>query len=339
MRWSLPILVSLCSALLLAAPAAAQGRVEMEIATEGNAGLEAQTWSRILTQLKVDGLTIRTARAGDAVKIETTGGERPVYKVKGRLTATNELVLPGGKFTTRDTAPLARWLEKLRTEGPPGSARPKLPFGLTETELERVQSDFKARVDLATKGMDRADALDKIAAKLKSKLSQAADVPAALAEAGPVAEDLSGLSAGTALACILRPAGLGIAPRGNGKGEVRYEVRPLKAETWPVGLVVEENERELVPALFEKLNAEIKEGTPLSKALAAIGPKVGIPMLYDHNALALADVDPDKTLVSLKPAKYLLIMVVEKTVRQARLNPQLRTDEAGKPFYWITAGR
>jgi hypothetical protein len=339
MRWSLPMLLALCFVLSLASEAAAQARVEMEIATEGNAGLEAQTWNRILTQLKVDGLTIRAARGGDAVKIEASGGQRPVYKVTGRLSATNELVLPGGKFTTRDTASLSRWLEKLRTEGPPGSARAKLPFGLTESELEKVQADFKTRVDFATTGADRAEAMDKVAARLKSKLSQGPDVPALLAEAGPVAENLEGLSAGTALACVLRPAGLGIAPRGNGKGEVRYEVRPLKEETWPVGLIVEENERELVPALFEKLNAEIKEGTPLSKALAAIGPKVGIPILYDHNALALADVDPDKTAVSLKPSKYLLITVLEKTVRQARLNPQLRTDEAGKPFFWITAGR
>ena len=109
------VLMAAVLGLLAGMPAAvsAEGRVELELATEeGFPALEAQRWYRLFTDLNVDGLTIRSARATDKPEVVTAGkGENAVYRVTGILTSRNELLVPGGKFSVRDSSKIAAWLK------------------------------------------------------------------------------------------------------------------------------------------------------------------------------------------------------------------------------------
>src|SRR4051812_29389409 len=80
---------------------AAGARVDMELCTEQGFPLTgAQEWYKLLTALKVEGLQIRGIRETDKAAIESRGTEaNPAYRVTGILTANNQLILPGGKFT------------------------------------------------------------------------------------------------------------------------------------------------------------------------------------------------------------------------------------------------
>ena len=70
------------------------------------------------------------------------------------------------------------------------------------------------------------------------------------------------------------------------------------SDTWPVGTESNKSPRELAPVMMESLNVEI-DGYTLAEAIDAIGPRIKIPIYWDHNALAAAHVDPTAIKVSV----------------------------------------
>ena len=81
--------------------------------------------------------------------------------------------------------------------------------------------------------------------------------------AGKVGVELKSISRGTALAYLLRSAGMGFAPAET-DGKIGYELSPLRddVKTWPVG-VEAEVAREALPGLFEFHNVNVKKRTGL----------------------------------------------------------------------------
>jgi hypothetical protein len=322
---------------MLPSLAYAEGRVELTLATEeGFPALETQQWYRLLTDLNVGGLTIRAARPTDKPELVTQGsGANKVHRITGILTRKNELLLPGGKFTSREGSKIAAWLDRADELGPDGEAAPR-PFDLETEALARVRADLARPVDFATAGQDRARTLERVARGLELTARVEPGTDALLAEAGPITEELQGVSAGTALAYLLRPAGMGFAPR-EGSSGLEYVVFQADArrDRWPVGLPAGERRDELLPKLMDFLNVEIEE-VPVRKVLAALGGRLGTPILLDHVALASQEIDVDQTLVSLPGKRTTYSIALRKLLGQARLKAELRTDEAGKPFFWVT---
>jgi hypothetical protein len=315
-------------------------RVEVELATDGNFPATAQQqWYKLLTELKVDNLRIRKAQPDDKSEITVAGTEKsPVYRVIGRLTGNNELIVPGGRFSSRDREGLSRWLTKLRQEGPERVAtKEKLPFGLLPKEFAEVHADLSHKVAFSTKGLELHQAAAKIAGALQIPLSIDKSASAGLQQAEPVQEELEGLSSGAALAYLLRPAGLVLEPRLDAAKKLQYAIaRPSADRTaWPIGWPADKPAREILPELFEQLNVEIDD-TPLSETLDAIAERLGAPVLYDHYALARRGIDPTKTKIKLAPTKLAYAIILKKALHQADLTGEWRIDETGKPLLWVT---
>ena len=136
-----------------------------------------------------------------------------------------------------------------------------------------------------------------------------------LREAAPVADELKGLSAGTALAMLLRTVGLAMRPekprgepvvvsnhrrrRLSRRGKARSaKPIPRTAKNWPIGWEPDKAPGAIAPSLFESLNAEI-DGYTLEEALAAIRPRLKVPIYVDHAALAAHNIEPAKDQVKL----------------------------------------
>ncbi len=121
-------IVAGCSVPLLAAA----GQIEMVLATSsGFPATSTNDWYRMLVGLGVSELQIRQATVADKPQIETSGSEAdPSYKITGLLTSRNELVLPGGRFSSRDSGGLRAWLDKLRNEGAARAGRPAIGLWL-----------------------------------------------------------------------------------------------------------------------------------------------------------------------------------------------------------------
>lgn len=298
-----------------------------------------QQWYRLLTELKVDNLRIRKAIAGDKAEIKIGGTQTgPVYRVTGILRANGQLVVPGGKFSSRDRGQLAAWLTKLREEGPERvQAGDKLPFGLTPSQFAAVNADLSQKVDFVTKDMEVQKAVARIAGDLHFPLSVERSASPYLQRAEPIRENLKGISCGASLAYVLRSAGLTLEPRLDARKQPAYVIAKGSSgrTPWPVGWPADKPARELLPELFEQLNVEFDD-VLLTDALAALGGRLKTPVLYDRYALARNGIDLEKTVVALPPSRLAYAIILRKVLHQADLKGEWRIDETGAPLLWVT---
>jgi hypothetical protein len=338
-------------ALAAAAAARAAAPIELELATGSGLQITApQEWLQLLTSLGIDDVQIRSARGDDEPKLENRGTEnRPRYHVVGILSAGEELHLPGGTFRTSDRAKLKEYLTRLAAEGAEGTTASHGRFGLTEKQLAVVHADLAQPIDLTTKGLAPRAILNRIQSKLTLRLAPDGDADRILRDAEPVQDEVNGLTVGTGLAMILRNYGLALRPEKSlgeatvyhiGQASVSANGHGTKdggkeADSWPVGTQWDKSPRDLAPVLMEFLNVEI-DGYTLTEAVDAVAPRIKLPIYWDHAALAAAHIDPAAIKVAVPKTRTYYKRVVDRVLAQARLAGQLRTDEAGTPFLYIT---
>lgn len=313
--------------------------IEMELVREKSAPVtSSQEWYKLLTSLKVESLRIRSLQPGDEPGIDVAGAkDRPRYRVRGLITANNVLRVPGGKFGLSDVKALTKWLATLRSEGPDrAQGGDRLPFGMSAASFTEVHEDLAKVVDQETLGLPARDVADAIAGQLKYRLILDQAGKQALKEADPVTEELKGIAAGTALSYVLRSAGLILQPASDKKKGLEYRVVEAAAEgdLWPVGWAREAKEVEILPAFFETRNVEI-EDVPLAEVLAAIQKQLNLPILYDHYALILADVDLSKAQVNFPRKRTNYAVAVGRWLAKSGLKYEVRLDDADRPFLWI----
>ncbi|MCL4206091.1 MAG: hypothetical protein KJ000_26710 [Pirellulaceae bacterium] len=323
--------------------ASAQPRVELELITEeGAPATIAHQWGAALSDLRLGNLRIRAGRPGDRVEIQQRGsGDSATYLVTGALTARSTLRLPGAEFRLGDKAGLSAWIAKLKEGGETRLNEREAAFGMTPTQLVAVHDALKVPVTFATKGQRSFDVLKRISATLR--LSFLADTEARTAMGGddPVLDELQGLSAGTAIAAVLRPLGLVMVPQKQSGGEVRLWITDVRRsqESWPVGWPSTSSPRETLPELFAFAKNVAIQDTPLDVALEAIGQRVKAPLLFDHNSLVRQRIDPATVNVTLDDGRTYYQRIIGRLLNQAGLTSELRVDDAGTPFLWITTLR
>ncbi len=339
----LPILLrSVVVLVLLAAlaPAAwAEGRIEVEIAAQpGLPVTSSQKWYKLLIDLGVEGLRIRSYRQGDQPQITNRGtADRPRYEILGVLTGDDVLVLQGGRFTSRDRVRLKQFFDDLRSEGIAGATEEKQAYGLTRDQLVAVAEDLTPPVAFSTKDVPLGEVVSKASDRLRHAVAVDPAAAARLRAAGAVAQEFQDTSLGTALAIALAGEGLMLQPH-KPRGEdvvLRIAPRDEQSEAWPTGWPPQSPDRELVPRLFEFLDVEIA-GIALPQALGAIEERLQIPFLFDRAALARHQIVPEQVQVSIPAGRTYYKRIVDRMLSQAKLKGELRVDEAGSPFLWIT---
>lgn len=331
---------AIVAAYLAAAPlAAAEPRVELEISTEpGSLGTSAREWTDLLTKAGFSTVRLRGGKAGDSLTVQKRGSDAsPTYFVTGALTADNQLLLLKGRFGLGDRAKIEAWLAKIRESGEEGVTIKPAAFGLLPKQLVAVHEALAVPVAFSTRGKLPRDVAKQIADTLSLKFITDAAGQAALATPEPVADELQGLTAGTALAATLRPLGLVLVPEKTGS-DLRLRISDSQAvkENWPIGWPVKSNPGQTLPGLFKFLDVEVQK-TPLAEALAAVAGRLKTPYLIDHNSVARRSIDLNQK-VDLPKGQTYYNRALERLLIQAKLKYDLRIDEADKPFLWITAG-
>ncbi len=188
----------------------------------------------------------------------------------------------------------------------------------------------------STKGLRPEQAIEKIHAQLKTPLMIDRAIEKAIAADDPVRDEFLGLSAGTALAAIARPAGGVVVPRTGAKGvELAIAAPQTNAEMWPIGWPPEEkDEANVVPILYQFTEVEI-DGVTAEEAIDAIQARLKTPLVWDYNSMVRGRVDLKKT-VKVKAGKTYYRRILDQVLYQAGLKCEVRTDDAGKPLLWIT---
>jgi hypothetical protein len=344
-------------AWIVAVAAQAAPPIELELATERGVQITApREWLQLCTGLGIDNVRIRGAQAGDEPAVDSRGtAQRPRYYVLGIITPRNELRLVGGTFARGDRAGIQDYFDRLGADGAEALTAPHGRFGLTEKELQAVFADLTQPIDFETRGQPPRATLDRLQAQRSHTFALDADAAAALQKATPFVDELNGLTVGTGTALLLRNYGLVLRPEKLRGQPVVYRVAKLDNDNdadglaestlgkeadenptcWPIGWELDAAPVIIAPSLFEQLNAEI-DGYTLAETLSAIGPRLKVPLYLDHAALAASKIDPAAIKVALSRTRTSYNRVLDRVLAQARLGSQLRVDEAGKPFVWIT---
>jgi hypothetical protein len=327
--------------------------IELELVTERGVQITApQEWLQLLATIGIEHVQIRGGGQGGEPKVTNRGTARAAnYQVVGVLTSRGQLRLPGATFTKADRARLKDYFAQLGADGADAVTAPHVRFGLTEKELTAVLADLAQPIDFETKGLTPRAFLDRLQTKLSLKPSLAAEAEQTMRTAAPGVDELKSVAAGTALAITLRNCGLAMRPEKKRGQPVEYHIvvagpgikrdRMLGKMTgpdmqyWPIGWEPEKSPGEMAPSLFQTRSAEI-DGYSLDEALGAIGPLLKIPMYFDRASLKAHQIDPAKIQLKLARTKTTYKRVIDRILSQAHLASELRVDEAGVPFLWIT---
>ncbi len=331
-------LLVLFPAGLLPAIAQASGRVEVELAVEERVAITArQEWLERLARAGVQGFRIRSAHPGDSPNIDRRGtAESPVYAVTGIITSENILVVPGARFRASEVSQFATWLRDLAEQGPPDERPAKGEFGLNAEDFKRLHTDLAPPLGFDTTGRSRADVIRQAARTMATRMVANPALAEPLAK-DVIAEDLSKVSRGTALAYVLRSAGLCLVPS-NDSGQVSLsivEARP-GLKIWPIGWKPEKHAKDIRPEMFRLRNVNVS-GVSVLTALDAIAKRLDLPVLLDHNAVARFGLEPDKTIVQMTPSRLTFLSALRTILGQAGLKSELRLDEGDQPFLWVTS--
>jgi hypothetical protein len=359
-------------ALALTRVAAAAPVIELEIATERGLQITApKEWLQLLTGIGLVNVRIRGASASDEPLVTNRGtANYPRYHVVGILTSREQLHLPGGTFGRGDAKRLKDYFDRLAADGGERLTAPRSMFGLTEKELDAVLADLSQPLGFETKGQSPQSVVDRLQAGFKHKVELDAGVDRILRDASPAVDELSNLSAGTALAILLRSNDLLLRPEKSiGKPVAFRIVRAASEPTspvgqtrgrsgttatpppsansragkpndttrthWPIGWVIDRAPGEAAPSLFDQLNAEI-DGYSLAETLAAVGPRLKVPYYLDHAMLRARGVAASAAQIKVTRARMSYQRLLEQVLAQAGLGCELRADEAGMVFLWIS---
>ncbi len=323
---------------LLSQAALAGDRVELDLAVEERVPITGrQEWLQRLAKAGIQGFRIRSVRSDDMPNVENRGSEdTPNYKVTGIITSDNTLLLPGARFRASQMGQLAAWLRDLSEMGPADDRPAMTTFGLNVKDLERLQADLASPLGFNTQAMSRTDVIRQAAKGMSTPLVADPRFAAPLSK-DMVAEDLSTLSRGTALAYVLRSPGLCLVPSGSaGKVSLSIvEARP-NLQIWPIGWEPEKLGKDIKPEMYELRDVNVS-GVPVTAVLEAIASRLEMPILLDHNAMARYGLVPDQVIAKLPPGRKSYITTLRKVLFQARLKSELRLDDADQPFLWVTS--
>ncbi len=333
--------VSLAVLLLfagLSARAQAALPIALEVAAQADAPFGAmQDWHKVLAEMDLASVRLRGARGAEQPSLKSrqvAGATR--YELLGVLNRKNELVLPGGRFAMGDRTKLKQYFEGLPArEAEAGVERGR--FGLTREQFEAVFRDLSRPVAESTLDGAPRELLSALAKDFDLQVRGDVTMKARLREAPAFRTQLKGFTTGTALAAILRSAGLQFVPKRFGDEPLVLFIEPIDPakESWPIGWAAPGSPRRVAPAMYELRNIEIGNYT-LAAALDVLGPLLGVPLVMDERTLAARAIDPAEIKVKFPRSKTYIRRAVDSILSQGRLAGELRIDEAGKPFYWVT---
>jgi hypothetical protein len=204
--------------------------------------------------------------------------------------------------------------------------------------LDAVKRDLGRVADFATKDRKPDEIVNDLANRLANQVSADTTIAAELGRGEKVPGELKGLACGTVAAAVLRREGLSLVPKQTPRGQAEYHiVRAAKdQDVWPIGWEPERPLTEILPEYFTLRNVKI-DAIPASQLLQVIADRLKLPMLFDEQALVVKKLDPSKVMVNIPEGKLAYGTVLDRAMYQASLKHEVRIDDAGRAFLWITS--
>lgn len=309
--------------------------IDLEVGIEPGTSLTApQEWNRILGKMNLASVRVRSVRPTDQPSIkpnQVATGTR--YQVTALLNSRDQLVFPNHKFSSRDQRKLREFLEQLpvKTEH---SAQPRGRFDLTEQQFRKIHASLSIPVTFSTEGLTAKEMLAQLNSTIAIPIAANPRVKSRLLH--PLKSELQGICSGTALALALRQQGLILIPAQPPGGQLHFQIDDFdpQVDYWPAGWKPEGSLRRAAPSAYEKLELEVSNYT-FQKAITALQPRLQMPILIDHWILNTKKISLEVP-VKMARKKTFLKGALDRLASQARVATEIRVDEQGQPFLWIT---
>lgn len=320
--------------LLLAGTSSTRAAVELSVVAGPRAPFNAlQQWALKLGKLR----SVQVRAGGSSAKNPSVKRNGQTLQIVAVIDGRNQLAVPGARFSMRQTDAIQKWIEQQK-KGDKPKTEAKNRFGLTKAELEQAHGALKAVVSTETKGKSARDAIDAVARGVRLPVRYDGNLRGPLS-ATIMREEWKGFTAGTAIAAAVRPLELVMVPAMNqGRLELRITADSSVPEGWPVGWKSELNSKELVPKYFDSLPIEV-EKTPVAELCTALEARLQTPMQYDWALLDLMEIDPAKKTTSYKSDRATYMRILKTSLFRAGVKHEIRVDERGKPFFWISPSK
>ncbi|MDA7951926.1 MAG: hypothetical protein MPJ24_10620 [Pirellulaceae bacterium] len=317
----------------------AQDRIQIEIAVEKSSLMrEVHQWVQALQK---NGITnVRVTYGKVEVKVTQTGPpENRYYTVYGKLGADGKLHLPGKTFTLSNVSHVKSWASDLRSGGVDEVVGEKGEFGLTKKQLIALYEDLTPDSLVVTDKKRFATVIKELAAEIATPVIVDQTAAKILESEEIYSGQLTGLSRGTALAIALQRCGHLMIPENVG-GKISLRILPKgdQKEFWPAGWPPNQPTQKLFPAILTLLPVQM-ENIPLQQALDAVEERLKVPFIYDLYKLNAMKIDPNKIMVTIPESTITYKSLLDKVLRKAHMYGEVRIDEAGRPFYWISTHR
>ncbi|PQO27140.1 hypothetical protein [Blastopirellula marina] len=333
--------LALLAAVVFTTAASAENRVTLEVITEKGISITAlQSWSKLLQGKGADTVQVRSGHDGEKVGIEEIGsGRTKTFQVKAILSKNETLHMPDGKrFTKRNLGELSAWFNQIKVGGEEELKRAPGKDGMTAAERETLLTKLATKIDFDTKG----EPLDVVLGNIRQAVGlEFRAAPSIIAKAQSVGalDDVKGISGGTAIALLLRPYGMIMVPKREVGGAIHLHVLPISGQedAWPIGHPPQGNLAQVCPVLFQFIEVEINR-KPLEDVLAAILPRLKTPLFRDHYKIAKDDLNLNVE-VRFPKDKTFYKKILDHVLYQAMLTLELKVDEAGTPFLWVTSAK
>jgi hypothetical protein len=316
--------------------------VSVELMMGDNAGaLQAQDWSRVFEQLKVP-VRIRRGLPGDKQGVsEQIVGTLRFVKAIGTLERSGEISFGRRRYSRADAEKLGEWLRELQAYGAQGSPKGQPLWGLSDTQFSELYEALAEPVENEIEGLSLtgAIALMRLPQRYPLRFSSAArqwlETEKSLPE--KVRQQFKEFAKGTALAIVLNNFGLGFRPERTPQGGIELVAEPLgeSGEFWRAGWEPKDTRPQTAPRLFELVPVEL-EDVPLVDVLDAISARTGLPIRYDDYRIARYEIDLQYLKVSYPSRRTSWSIVLRGLTNPAKLSHELRIDERGEPFIWIS---
>ncbi|MCA9239670.1 MAG: hypothetical protein KDA37_05710 [Planctomycetales bacterium] len=313
--------------------------VSLTIAAEQDGPIATQhEWARKLADSGIPRARLRSMQRGEEPGIDQVESHgATVYMVTGVLDRGGTLHLPGGKFTLRELDRLREYLDLVKDEGVAGVTAERGQFNLTKPQFEDAFARLGRPIDFETKAMPLFKFLDRLSQRCGLKIEVGHGLEPTMRRL-QVRDELRSLSLGCGMAIALKAEGMAFSPEKPAAKPMQLKValtRGLK-EKWPIGWPTERRTSELSPIMVKRINVEIGEGFKLIEVLDNIAPRLEMPLLWDHEMLDRRRADPKQAEVRLPAASMTYRRIFDRLLFQAGLHGEVRVDEAGTVFYWIT---
>mgnify|MGYP003381004918 CR=1 FL=1 len=315
--------------------------VEVLIQSQPAYRINAQEWGRVFQQLGYS-VKFREPRGGEGPRVEDQ--DRDDYlstRVVAAMAADGTIRVGKQKFDTEMTQPLVLALEEIRKHGAKGPPDSSPTWGLTDDQFKDVVQLLAAPVESPVELQSSVLAIESIGlpGNMKMKFTDAAREKAfgTRPETAPAALELQGFTKGSAIAIVLSQYGLGFRPRYIAPGHFDIEIDRgnESSNQWPIGWKPEQSFSEILPAYFRAIPLDV-EDVNINALVGAISEKMAVPYFSSASALQAKGLDINALKYTRKndrisPAR-LLTAIGDKT----DLGFDVRVDEAGKMFLWVT---